>query len=268
MKYLVIGHPIAHSKSPQIHQAFAAQFNLLDFSYERCLAPLDGFAGLVAQFAEAGGAGANITLPFKEEAFRLCTKLTERAAAAGAVNTIKCVDGVLLGDNTDGAGLVADLLRHTGLAGKRVLLLGAGGAACGVLLPLLEQMPQSLTIANRSVARAMSLAEKFSGNIKIIAQAFDALEGEFDVIINATSASLSGEALPLAGSIFAKDCVAYDMMYGKGETPFMEQARLAGASQCIDGLGMLLGQAAEAFYVWTGLRADIVPVLAAMRAAL
>lgn len=268
MKYLVIGHPIAHSKSPQIHQAFAAQFNLLDFTYERCLAPLDGFAALLAEFAEAGGGGVNVTVPFKEEAFRLCTALTERAAAAGAVNTIKCTDGVLLGDNTDGAGLVADLLRHTGLAGKRILLLGAGGAACGVLLPLLAEKPLSLTIANRSVARAISLAEKFSGNIKITAQAFDTLAGEFDVIINATSASLAGDTLPLATTIFARDCLAYDMMYGKGETPFMKQARLAGASQCSDGLGMLLGQAAEAFYVWTGLRADVPPVLAAMRAAL
>ncbi|MCX7206313.1 MAG: shikimate dehydrogenase [Proteobacteria bacterium] len=267
MKYLVIGHPIAHSKSPQIHQAFAAQFKLADFSYERGLAPLEGFADFVADFVARGGRGANITVPFKEEAFRLCSELTERAAAAEAVNTIKIgANGVLLGDNTDGAGLVSDLLRHTSLANKRILLLGAGGAARGVLLPLLAEGPLSLTIANRTLARAEQLALR--GGIMIKASAFDALAGEFDVIINATSASLAGLALPVPATIFAEKCLAYDMMYGKGETPFLAQAQQAGAAQCIDGLGMLLGQAAEAFYVWTGLRADIEPVLAEMRVAL
>ncbi|MBY0446390.1 MAG: shikimate dehydrogenase [Burkholderiales bacterium] len=267
MKYLVIGHPIAHSKSPQIHQAFAAQFKLADFSYERGLAPLEGFADFVADFVARGGRGANITVPFKEEAFRLCSELTERAAAAEAVNTIKIgADGVLLGDNTDGAGLVSDLLRHASLANKRILLLGAGGAARGVLLPLLAEGPLSLTIANRTLARAEQLAQR--GGIMVKASAFDVLAGEFDVIINATSASLAGLALPVPETIFAEKCLAYDMMYGKGETPFLAQARQAGAAQCIDGLGMLLGQAAEAFYVWTGLRADIEPVLAEMRVAL
>lgn len=269
MKYLVIGHPIAHSKSPQIHQAFAAQFKLADFSYERGLAPLEGFADFVADFVGSGGRGANITVPFKEEAFRLCSQLTARAAAAGAVNTIKVgADGALLGDNTDGAGLVSDLLRHTPLANKRILLLGAGGAACGVVLPLLAEAPLSLTIANRTLAKAEQLAQRFSGEIIVKASAFDALVGEFDVIINATSASLAGLALPVPVTIFTEQCLAYDMMYGKGETPFLAQARQAGAAQCIDGLGMLVGQAAEAFYVWTGLRADVEPVLAEMRAAL
>jgi shikimate dehydrogenase len=267
MKYLVIGHPIAHSKSPQIHQAFAAQFKLADFSYERGLAPLEGFADFVADFVARGGRGANITVPFKEEAFRLCSELTERAAAAEAVNTIKIgANGVLLGDNTDGAGLVSDLLRHTSLANKRILLLGAGGAASGVLLPLLAEGPLSLTIANRTLARAEQLAQRGGGMAK--ASAFDELAGEFDVIINATSASLAGLSLALPATLFAEQCLAYDMMYGKGETPFLAQARQAGAVQCIDGLGMLLGQAAEAFYVWTGLRADIEPVLAEMRVTL
>ena len=269
MKFLVIGHPIGHSKSPQIHQAFAAQFKLENFSYERCLAPLNGFAAVIADFVQSGGQGANITVPFKEEAFELCSELTDRAASAGAVNTIKVLaDGFLLGDNTDGAGLVSDLLRHDSLLGKRVLLLGAGGAARGVILPLLAERPASLTIANRTFARAQNLAERFNGLISVEAVTFDDLADEFDVVINATSASLSGQALPLPSSVFAPDCLAYDMMYGKGETPFLAQARRAGAAQCVDGLGMLVGQAAEAFYVWTGLRPDVLPVLREMRATL
>lgn len=177
-------------------------------------------------------------------------------------------DGSLLGDNTDGAGLVSDLLRHDSLLGKRVLLLGAGGAARGVIQPLLAERPASLTIANRTFARAQNLAERFNGLISVKAVTFDDLADECDVVINATSASLSGVALPLPSSIFAPDCLAYDMMYGNGETPFLAQARRAGAAQCVDGLGMLVGQAAEAFYVWTGLRPDVLPVLREMRAAL
>lgn len=270
MKYLVLGNPIAHSKSPQIHQAFAAQFDLKDFAYERCLAPLDGFAAVVADFVATGGNGANITVPFKEEAFRLSTELTPRAAAAGAVNTLRVnADGSVLGDNTDGAGLVSDLRRYGALAGKRVLLLGAGGAAAGVLLPLLAEQPSSLYIANRSPERAHALAQRFSGQtLAIQSSAFEAIDGEFDVVINATSASLAGQSLVLPAGIFASGSLAYDMMYGKGETPFLAEARLNGAAQCVDGLGMLVGQAAEAFYLWTGLRADVEPVLVSMRAAL
>ncbi|WP_206434364.1 shikimate dehydrogenase [Iodobacter ciconiae] len=270
MKYLVLGNPIAHSKSPQIHQAFAAQFNLENFVYERCLAPLDGFAAVVADFVAAGGKGANVTVPFKEDAFRLSSVLTPRAAAAGAVNTLKVnTDGSLLGDNTDGAGLVSDLLRYCPLAGKRVLLLGAGGAAAGVLQSLLAEQPVRLCIANRSLERAHALAYRFSGQaLAIQSFAFEAITGEFDVVINATSASLSGQCLALPAGVFAAGSLAYDMMYGKGETPFLLEARLGGAEQCVDGLGMLVGQAAEAFYLWTGLRADVEPVLARMRVAL
>ncbi|MFC7420153.1 shikimate dehydrogenase [Iodobacter arcticus] len=270
MKYLVLGNPIAHSKSPQIHQAFAAQFHLENFVYERCLAPLDGFATVVADFVAAGGKGANVTVPFKEDAFRLSAVLTPRAAAAGAVNTLKVnADGSLLGDNTDGAGLVSDLLRYGSLAGKRILLLGAGGAAAGVLQPLLAEQPSSLCIANRSPERAQALAQRFTSQaLPVQSSAFEAINGPFDVVINATSASLSGQNLALPAGIFASGSLAYDMMYGKGETPFLAEARLGGALQCVDGLGMLVGQAAEAFYLWTGLRADVEPVLASMRAAL
>lgn len=270
MKYLVLGNPIAHSKSPQIHLAFAAQFGLENFTYERCLVPLDGFAAAVADFAASGVHGANITVPFKEEAFRMCTALTERAAAAGAVNTLKVnSDGSWLGDNTDGAGLVSDLLRYGPLKGKRILVLGAGGAAAGVLQPLLAEQPASLSIANRTPERANALAQRFTGGAQQIhASAFAAIEGVFDVLINATSASLSGQALALPAGVFADGALAYDMMYGKGETPFLADARLAGAAQCVDGLGMLVGQAAEAFYLWTGLRPDVLPVLNSMRAEL
>ncbi|AMC36914.1 shikimate dehydrogenase [Janthinobacterium sp. B9-8] len=270
MKYLVLGNPIAHSKSPQIHQAFAAQFHLENFVYERCLAPLDGFSAVVADFVAAGGKGANVTVPFKEDAFRLSAVLTPRAAAAGAVNTLKVnADGSLLGDNTDGAGLVSDLLRYGSLAGKRILLLGAGGAAAGVLQPLLAEQPSSLCIANRSPERAQALAQRFTSQaLPVQSSAFEAITGPFDVVINATSASLSGQNLALPAGIFASGSLAYDMMYGKGETPFLAEARLGGALQCVDGLGMLVGQAAEAFYLWTGLRADVEPVLTSMRAAL
>ncbi|WP_373975907.1 shikimate dehydrogenase [Chitinibacter sp. SCUT-21] len=273
--YLVIGNPIAHSKSPQIHAAFAAQFagraEVADFAYDRLLAPIDAFAAAVAQFAENGGKGANVTVPFKEEAFRLSVARTDRAEAAGAVNTLKLLpDGGLLGDNTDGAGLVADVLRHIEVRGRRILLLGAGGAARGVILPLLAQAPQSLILANRTVAKAEQLIAHFQAatTIPLAACEYAAIEGEFDLVINATSASLGGERLPIANSIFAPNALAYDMMYGKDETPFLAQAREAGVSLRVDGLGMLVGQAAEAFEVWTGLRPDVEPVLAMMRAQL
>ncbi|WP_348945087.1 shikimate dehydrogenase [Chitinibacter sp. FCG-7] len=273
--YVVIGNPIAHSKSPQIHAAFAAQFAghpvVEGFSYERLLAPLDGFAVSVNDFAAAGGRGANVTVPFKEEAFRLASTLSERAQAAGAVNTLQLQsDGSWLGDNTDGAGLVADVLRHTDIRGRRILLLGAGGAARGVILPLLAQPPASLTLANRTLSKAQNLIEHFQRNTPIPLQAceYTAISGQFDLIINATSASLGGERLPIADSVFAPGALAYDMMYGKDETPFLAQVREAGVTQRVDGLGMLVGQAAEAFHVWTGLRPDVAPVLDWMRTQL
>ena len=269
-RYAVFGNPIAHSKSPQIHAAFAAA-TAQDLRYEALLAPLDGFAGAVADFVAAGGRGANVTVPFKEEAFRLATRLSPRAARAGAVNTLVFSGAGMLGDNTDGAGLVHDITRNltVDLAGKRILLLGAGGAARGVIQPLLAEAPAALHIANRSADKAVALAQAFADLAAVSGGSFSDLAGlQFDVVINATSASLAGEPLPLPAGLFAPGCLAYDMMYGKGETPFLAQARLAGAARCADGLGMLAEQAAEAFLVWRGVRPATAGVLATLRAAL
>ena len=264
-RYCVFGNPIAHSKSPGIHAAFARQTGQ-DLSYATILAPLGGFAAAVRAFAAAGGRGANVTVPFKEEAFRLATTLTARAEAAGAVNTLSFAGDEIRGDNTDGAGLVRDIAHNLGftIAGARILLLGAGGAARGVILPLLEQRPASIFVANRTAAKAVELA----GAFKIEGGGFESPAGRaFDLVVNATSAGLSDAALPLPDGIFAPGCLAYDMMYGKGETPFLAAARAAGAGRLADGLGMLVEQAAEAFFVWRGVRPDTVPVLAELRPA-
>lgn len=262
-RYAVFGHPIAHSKSPQIHTAFARQTGQ-DMTYEAILAPLDGFAVSVAAFIAAGGRGANVTVPFKEEAFKLANRLSPRAQRAGAVNTLMFDADGILGDNTDGAGLVADLTRnlHCTIAGKRVLLLGAGGAARGVIEPLLDQQPAALVIANRTVSRAEELAELFGRGIR--ACSFDAVDTPFDLVINATAASLAGELPPLSPRVFTPDTLAYDMMYGRA-TPFLDFARTHGA-RTADGLGMLVEQAAEAFCLWRGVRPDTAPVIARLRA--
>ena len=260
-RYAVFGNPISHSKSPRIHALFAAQTGQ-DISYEALLAPLDGFAGTVLAFAAAGGRGANVTVPFKEEAFRLATTLTQRARAAGAVNTLSFAADAIAGDNTDGAGLVRDLKANLGcdLAGKRILLLGAGGAARGVTLPLLDEQPGSLTIANRTAEKAVQLAAAFG----IEGGGFEMLAGRsFDLVINATSAGLSDAPLPLPTGLFASSGLAYEMLYGR-ETHFMAQARAAGC-RVADGLGMLVEQAAEAFLLWRGARPVTGPVLAALR---
>ncbi|MBS0329523.1 MAG: shikimate dehydrogenase [Proteobacteria bacterium] len=263
-RYAVFGHPIAHSKSPQIHTAFARQTGQ-DMTYEAILAPLDGFADSVAAFIAAGGRGANITVPFKEEAFRLASRLSPRAQRAGAVNTLNFDADGILGDNTDGAGLVADLTRnlHCTIVGKRVLLLGAGGAARGVIEPLLDQQPAELVIANRTVSRAEELAELFGRGVR--ACGFDAANTPFDLVINATAASLAGDLPPLSPRVFTPDTMAYDMMYGR-DTPFLDFARTHGA-RTADGLGMLVEQAAEAFHLWRGVRPDTAPVIAALRTA-
>lgn len=269
-RYCVFGNPIAHSKSPAIHARFAA-IAAQDMSYEALLAPLDGFAVTVREFVAAGGRGANVTVPFKEEAFRLCGKRSVRAERAGAVNTLVFDGAEIFGDNTDGAGLVSDITGNLGigLRGKRVLLLGAGGAARGVVEPLLAQQPASLFIANRSADKALALAASFSDIVAVDAGNLAKIVGNsFDVVINATSASLSGETLPLPDGIFAPGSLAYDMMYGKGEMPFMRQARAQGASQCADGLGMLVEQAAEAFALWRGVRPETATVLGDLRAQL
>ena len=266
-RYAVFGNPISHSKSPRIHALFAAQTGQ-DMSYEALLAPLDGFAAAVRQFSAGGGRGANVTVPFKEEAFRLAQSLTPRAQAAGAVNTLMFVDHTIHGDNTDGAGLVRDLQANLGcdLAGKRILLLGAGGAARGVILPLLEAHPATLTLANRTEEKAFRLALEFTGKTPVLPEAcgYAQLAGHsFDLVINATSAGLTDTPLPLPPHLFAPRSLAYEMVYGR-DTPFLHQAREAGA-RTADGLGMLVEQAAEAFMLWRGVRAATAPVLAQLR---
>ncbi|MFZ5456760.1 MAG: shikimate dehydrogenase [Pseudomonadota bacterium] len=270
-RYAVIGNPIAHSKSPAIHAAFAAQ-TAQDLSYEALLAPLDGFADAVAAFRASGGRGMNITVPFKEEAWRLADRLTERARLAGAVNTFVFGDDVL-GDNTDGAGLVGDLeTLGCRLPGARLLLLGAGGAARGVILPLLDAGVARLFIANRTADKARALQAQFashdvSGALGAGGWA-DAADAPYDVVVNATSASLSDEAPPLPSGLYAPGSLAYDMVYGRGLTAYLKQAREQGAARLADGLGMLVEQAAEAFALWRGVRPDTAAVRATLRAAL
>jgi shikimate dehydrogenase len=275
-RYCVIGNPIAHSKSPEIHAAFARQTGQ-DLAYERCLAPSDGFADKVRELIEQGYRGANVTVPFKLEAFALATRLRERARVAGAVNTLVFEDGEIVGDNTDGPGLVADIVQNAGvpLAGKRVLLLGAGGAARGVILPILQHGPAGIVIANRTRATADALVGQFAGHAahagQVMACGFEdigaAVEGAFDVVINATSASLSNALPPVPAAAFGQGALAFDMMYGKAPSPFMEFAAQHGAS-ARDGLGMLVEQAAEAFALWRGVRPATREVLATLRGTL
>lgn len=270
-RYCVIGNPIAHSKSPDIHAAFAAQTGQA-LVYERCLAPLDGFAATVAGLVAAGCRGANVTVPFKLEAAALASTLTERARAAGAVNTLSFRDGAIVGDNTDGAGLVGDILRNAGVAieGKRVLLLGAGGAVRGVILPLLQQQPAALLIANRTRATADALVAHFApaaGAADISSCAFEDIGAGFDIVINGTSASLAAALPPVPAKAFSPETLALDMMYGKQPTLFMEFARQHGATPR-DGLGMLVEQAAEAFSVWRGVRPETADVLRLIRSTL
>lgn len=271
VRYAVIGNPIEHSKSPLIHQAFARQAGH-DIAYERVLAPLDAFPQVVAALAAEGYGGANVTVPFKLEAFALANQLTERAHDAGAVNTLIFTADGIVGDNTDGVGLVSDIQQNlkVSLAGKRVLLIGAGGAAEGVLHPVLEQRPSLLVIANRTLDKALRMVKKIEEQgdfryVSVNAYAFDDLQGQsFDIVINATSAGLSDSKLPLPPSIFAPGALAYDMMYGR-ETPFMAFARTHGAAVVADGLGMLVEQAAEAFQIWRGVRPQTAPVIAQLR---
>jgi shikimate dehydrogenase len=267
-RYAVIGNPIAHSKSPDIHARFAAQTGQ-NIDYGRLLAPLDGFERAVRDFIAAGGKGLNVTVPFKLEAHGLATSLSERAEAAGAVNTLVFADGEIRGDNTDGVGLVTDIVRNAGIAiaGRKVLLLGAGGAARGVILPLLRESPGKLTIANRTFSKAAELATLFERHGYVDACGFDALQDPFDIIINATSASLSDDVPPIAPVVFEGGAFAYDMMYGKAPTAFMRFAAAHGA-EVRDGLGMLVEQAAESFFVWRGVRPDTGPVHADLRAML
>lgn len=269
-RYAVVGNPVAHSKSPLIHAAFAAQTGQA-LVYEALLAPLDGFAATVEAFRVGGGLGLNVTVPFKLDAFALADRLSPRAEAAGAVNTLAFDRGDIYGDNTDGCGLVRDLTQNLGwsLSGRRILLLGAGGAARGALLPLLMERPAALVIANRTESRAVELADRFRTQAKdtlLHACSFDALAGaSFDVVINATAASLAAQSPALPDGLYAPGALAYDMMYGKDETPFMRAARSAGAAVVADGLGMLVEQAAESFFLWRGVRPHTRAVLATLR---
>jgi len=266
-RYAVVGNPIAQSKSPAIHAAFARQTGQ-DLAYDAILAPLEGFAAAVEAFRAAGGRGLNVTVPFKLEAFALANELTGRAREAGAVNTLRFDGERALGDNTDGAGLVSDItLRlRVPLAGKRVLLMGAGGAARGVVGPLLRERPASLAIANRTVAKADALAREFAAQGPVRGGGYADVAGRaFDVVINATSASLQGAVPPLPAGAYAPGALAYDMVYGDRPTSFLESAQAAGAASAVDGLGMLVAQAAESFLLWRGVRPDTAPVIEALR---
>jgi shikimate dehydrogenase len=270
-KYCVIGNPIAHSRSPEIHTAFALETGQ-DIAYERQLAPLDGFADTVRALVAQGWRGANVTVPFKLEAAALATRLEPRARLAGAVNTLRFEDGEIVGDNTDGPGLVADIVRNAGvaLAGKRVLLLGAGGAARGVVLPFLQQGPAAIVIANRTRATADALVARFAGHAapgQVAACGFEDIDAPFDVVVNATSASLAAAMPPVPAAAFSPRTLALDMMYGKLPSPFMAFAAGHGATTR-DGLGMLVEQAAEAFAIWRGVRPATTAILERMRSTL
>lgn len=270
-RYVVFGNPIGHSRSPDIHIAFARETGQ-DMEYGKQHVDVGDFEHAVQRFLAAGGRGINITSPFKEEAYRYATELTERAKAAGAVNTLALQDdGTLLGDNTDGVGMVRDITERLGwsLAGKRLLLIGAGGAARGVLLPCMEAAPASVTVVNRTAVKAADLAEFFAGYGQVDGGGFESLgDRQFDLIINATSASLHGSTPDLPASCLAPDAAVYDMAYAAEPTPFMVWAEQQGARRLSDGLGMLVGQAAESFYVWRGVRPAVEPVVQALRDAM
>lgn len=304
--YAVIGHPVAHSKSPQIHAEFA-RLTGQHMDYQRLLAPLDGFESTVQGFVAGGGRGLNVTLPFKQQAWAMLARpsapssastvapgtarLTSRAAAAEAVNTLHFgLDGTVLGDNTDGPGLVRDLSHNLGfaLSGRRVLMLGAGGAARGVIQPLLAAGVRSLHVANRDAARAEALVMQLRASLSAslleslpepgatlaaepplhalaLADLAGAAGQPFDLIINATSASLSGVSLALPPSLFRDCALAYDMMYGAPAEGFLSLARANGAAATADGLGMLIEQAAESFLLWRGVRPPTASVFALLR---
>ncbi|MDP1559011.1 MAG: shikimate dehydrogenase [Nitrosomonas sp.] len=256
--YAVIGNPISHSKSPLIHTEFSRQTDQ-PLQYEAILAPIDGFEVAVNNFRQQGGKGLNVTVPFKLEAYKLSTLLTGRARTAQAVNTLKFDSDQILGDNTDGAGLVRDIVFNlsTAITAKRILLMGAGGAARGVIQPLLEQKPRILAIANRTLPKARELQRQFFSQGNIISGNYLDFAGEhFDIIINATSASLNDELPPLPPDIFSEKSLAYDMMYRNELTHFLQFARQQGVKHLADGIGMLVEQAAESFFLWRGIRPE------------
>ncbi|HEX9803577.1 MAG TPA: shikimate dehydrogenase [Gammaproteobacteria bacterium] len=270
-RYAVMGNPIAHSKSPMIHTLFARETGQ-KLEYRAILVELGQFADAVQAFRAEGGKGLNVTVPFKRDAWRLVDERSACAALAGAVNTIQFrEDGTLYGDNTDGIGMIRDIRDNLGvaIAGKRVLLLGAGGAVRGVLGPLLEEKPATVVIANRTPDRAQELADAFEEQGRVEGSSFADLDGtRYDIVINGTSASLKGEAPPLPEGILARDAFCYDMMYAAEPTAFMRWADDEGCERVADGLGMLVEQAAESFRLWRGVRPQTAPVIKAVREAL
>ncbi len=270
-KYAVFGNPIKHSKSPLIHTAFAEQCGQ-DMQYRAVRVEEADFEAAVGRFFDSGGCGLNITLPFKQRAFALADQCSPRAGRAGAVNTLhKQEDGSIFGDNTDGVGLVRDMVANLGwtLQGQRMLILGAGGAVRGVLEPLLRERPQSLTIVNRTAAKAADLAAEFAELGALEGGGYDLLEGrEFDRVINATSAGLQGEMPDLPGQLLTDRSCCYDMVYGAEPTVFMRWAAHHTAWAVADGLGMLVEQAAESFYRWRGLRPATGPMINQLRHSL
>jgi shikimate dehydrogenase len=266
--YAVMGNPIAHSKSPLIHRLFAEQTGQ-QLQYDALLVPADGFAQAIAIFFIRGGKGLNVTVPFKQQAWEIADELSERARPAGAVNTLMMNEqGALFGDNTDGVGLLRDLSENLGIdvAGRNVLMLGAGGAARGVLAPLLEQRPARLHVANRTARRATGLAAAFAAQGTLSASGLDDIPAlRFDLVINATAAGLHGEVPPLPAGTIGSDTWCYDMVYGTEPTAFMRYARQCGSAHTFDGLGMLVEQAAESFRLWRGITPRTAPVIAALR---
>ncbi|MBS9778249.1 MAG: shikimate dehydrogenase [Gammaproteobacteria bacterium] len=263
-EFAVIGNPIEHSKSPEIHMAFAAQFDI-ELRYSKILVDKGAFNVAASEFFECG-TGANVTLPFKEDALQFADVLSERAQLAGAVNTLSKKEGLIIGDNTDGIGLVRDIRDNYGQSflGKKILIIGAGGATRGVLLPIATEKPQLITIVNRTYKKAEQLAAQFTDYAALSVESFESLESPFDIIINATSASLSGQTLPLNEKVFTFESFAYDMMYGATPTLFMQQSTQRGG-RCADGLGMLVEQAAQSFEIWHGVKPCSQPVIRSIR---
>ncbi|MGF1642677.1 MAG: shikimate dehydrogenase [Thiotrichales bacterium] len=266
-RYAVLGNPIKHSLSPRIHTLFAAQTGQM-LSYVALEAPLDGFTAFVARLHQEGYRGLNVTVPFKTEAFALSEHRSERAARAQAVNTLIRTETGFRGDNTDGIGLLRDLTQNLGLdiSAQRVLLLGAGGAARGAIAPLLAARPARIHIANRTASTAKRLAADFANLGPIDGSGFDGpFKGPFDLIVNATAASLQGELPPLPAGLIGANTICYDMMYANEPTAFMRWGQAQGAARCVDGLGMLVEQAAEAFFLWREVLPDTASVLAQLR---
>ena len=267
IQYAVVGNPIAHSRSPDIHQLFARQEGA-QIRYEKICAPVEAFAQTVATFFAAGGVGLNVTVPFKQEAFALVNELTERAQFAASVNTLKkLADGRILGDTTDGEGLIRDITENLGIsiAGKSVLILGAGGAVASVIAPFLQEQAQKVVIANRTVSRAQELVRRFSGLGDIGASGFDELDQAFDIVINGTSSALQQAHLPISAEVFGAGALAYDLFYAREETPFLQFARAHHVLCLADGLGMQVEQAAVAYFLWRGFMPETDSVIAAVR---